>query len=218
MKSINEYIQLLAVYMQTHASVYHIKRMGIFGSVARGEQTENSDIDICYEGEAPTLFTLVRIKYELEALLGRPVDLVRVREKMDEVLKQPFKRKLFMYDVKVLHLLDKVIESLEVIQQRTENIHCTNDFLDSATGTLLLDGVCMKLIATGESIKNLDKLTAGNLLIYYPQIPWREVMGMRDIIVHHYFEVDADVIFNTVKENIPLLMDTLLQMREDLKE
>ncbi len=118
-----------------------------------------------------------------------------------------------MYDVKVLHLLDKVIESLEVIQQRTENIHCTNDFLDSATGTLLLDGVCMKLIATGESIKNLDKLTAGNLLIYYPQIPWREVMGMRDIIVHHYFEVDADVIFNTVKENIPLLMDTLLQMR-----
>ena len=65
-----------------------------------------------------------------------------------------------MYDVKVLHLLDKVIESLEVIQQRTENIHCTNDFLDSATGTLLLDGVCMKLIATGESIKNLDKLTA----------------------------------------------------------
>ena len=123
-----------------------------------------------------------------------------------------------MYDVKVLHLLDKVIESLEVIQQRTENIHCTNDSLDSATGTLLLDGVCMKLIATGESIKNLDKLTAGNLLIYYPQIPWREVMGMRDIIVHHYFEVDADVIFNTVKENIPLLMDTLLQMREDLKE
>ena len=115
-----------------------------------------------------------------------------------------------MYDVKVLHLLDKVIESLEVIQQRTENIHCTNDFLDSATGTLLLDGVCMKLIATGESIKNLDKLTAGNLLIYYPR--------MRDIIVHHYFEVDADVIFNTVKENIPLLMDTLLQMREDLKE
>ena len=56
------------------------------------------------------------------------------------------------------------------------------------------------------------------MLINKPQIPWREVMGMRDIIVHHYFEVDADVIFNTVKENIPLLMDTLLQMREDLKE
>lgn len=123
-----------------------------------------------------------------------------------------------MYDVKVAHLLEKVIESIEVIQQRTENIHCVNDFLDSSTGTLLLDGVCMKLIATGESIKNLDKLTNRSLLVHYPKIPWREVMGMRDIIVYHYFEVDADVIFNTVKENIPLLMDTLKQMRKDLND
>ena len=88
MKSTTEYIALLRGYMQRNAGNYGITRMGIFGSVARNEQTENSDIDICYEGEAPTLFTLVRIKYELEALLGRPVDLVRVREKMDEVLKQ----------------------------------------------------------------------------------------------------------------------------------
>lgn len=79
--------------MQEHASSYGLKRMGIFGSVARDEQTENSDIDICYEGEAPTLFTLVRIKYELEVLLGRrPVDLVRVRERMDEVLKQTIQK------------------------------------------------------------------------------------------------------------------------------
>ena len=120
-----------------------------------------------------------------------------------------------MYDVKVLHLLDKIIESVEVIQQRTQAIFDVNDFLDSSTGTLLLDGVCMKLIAVGESIKNLDKLTKGNLLVHYPQIPWREVMGMRDIIVHHYFEIDADVIFNTVKENIPALMDTLKQIRKD---
>lgn len=92
MKSISEYLQLLAAYMQTHASVYHIKRMGIFGSVARGEQTEKSDIDICFEGEAPDLFTLAHIKYELEALLGRPVDLVRIRERMDGVLKQTIQK------------------------------------------------------------------------------------------------------------------------------
>ena len=54
-----------------------------------------------------------------------------------------------MYDLKILHLLDRIIESLEIIQQRTENISGVNDFLDTATGTLLLDGVCMKLIATG---------------------------------------------------------------------
>ena len=57
-----------------------------------GEQTEKSDIDICFEGEAPDLFTLVHIKYELEALLGRPVDLVRIRERMDKVLKQTIQK------------------------------------------------------------------------------------------------------------------------------
>lgn len=92
MKSITEYLQLLAAYMQTHASIYRIKRIGIFGSVARGEQTEASDIDICFEGEALTLFALAHIKYELEALLGCPVDLVRMREKMDEVLRQTIQK------------------------------------------------------------------------------------------------------------------------------
>ncbi len=92
MKSIGEYLQLLTAYMQTHASIYHIKRMGIFGSVARGKQTENSDIDICYEGEALNLFTLAHIKYELETLLECPVDLVRIRERMDEVLKQTIQK------------------------------------------------------------------------------------------------------------------------------
>ena len=62
--------------------------MGIFGSVARNEQTEQSDVDICYEGEAPSLLTLDRIQCELEELLGCPVDLVRIREQMNEALKR----------------------------------------------------------------------------------------------------------------------------------
>ena len=78
-----------------------------------------------------------------------------------------------MYDKKVLHLLDKIIESVEVILERTETVDSVNAFLDSSTGTLLLDGVCMKLIAVGESIKNLDKLTTGGLLVHYPQISFR---------------------------------------------
>lgn len=58
-----------------------------------------------------------------------------------------------MYDVKILHLLDKIIESVEIVQERTENVQTVNDFLESATGSLLLDGVCMKLIATGRVLK-----------------------------------------------------------------
>ena len=56
--------------------------------MARGEQTENSDVDICYEGKAPSLLTLDMIQMELEQLLDCKVDLVRVRDNMNSVLRQ----------------------------------------------------------------------------------------------------------------------------------
>lgn len=122
-----------------------------------------------------------------------------------------------MSDAQTLYLLDKIAESLESILQRAEGVHSTDDLLSSPGGMLLLDGICMKLIAVGESIKRLDKITAGELLPRYPDIPWRDIMGMRDIIVHHYFEVDADVVFATVRENVPPLLATIYEMEAMIK-
>ncbi|MEY8488818.1 nucleotidyltransferase family protein [uncultured Parabacteroides sp.] len=88
MKTTAEYIKLLRMYMQQHASRYGIVRMGIFGSVARQEQKESSDIDIYIEGDLHGFFALSGIKNDLEELLGCSVDLVRLRDKMDDFLKQ----------------------------------------------------------------------------------------------------------------------------------
>ena len=63
-------------------------KLGVFGSVARGEQKPGSDVDICYEGKAPSLLTLDLIKTELEQLLESEVDLVRVRDNMNSLLRQ----------------------------------------------------------------------------------------------------------------------------------
>lgn len=82
MKSTKEYIELLRQFMQQKGAKYEISRMGIFGSVARGEQNENSDVDILFEGKA-NLLLHVRIKNELEELLGSPVDLVRMRNQLN---------------------------------------------------------------------------------------------------------------------------------------
>ncbi len=73
----------------------------------------------------------------------------------------------------------------------------------------LLDSVCMKLIAAGEGIKNLNKITNKELLPNYSEIQWKQVMGMLDIIFHHYFDVDAKQIFNKLKEDIPTLINVL---------
>lgn len=88
MKSTAEILELLHNYKIQTAAKYGFKRLGVFGSVARGEQTEQSDVDVCYEGEPPSLLTLEHIQSELEKLLGAPVDLVRMRERMNSRLKQ----------------------------------------------------------------------------------------------------------------------------------
>ncbi|MEL6468571.1 MAG: nucleotidyltransferase family protein [Cyanobacteria bacterium J06623_4] len=66
---------------------YGVTHLGIFGSVARDEATENSDVDVVMEIEIPNLFTSVNIKEDLEAELGIPVDLVQYRERMNTYLK-----------------------------------------------------------------------------------------------------------------------------------
>jgi predicted nucleotidyltransferase len=79
-----EYINKLRNYKQRYADEYGIECMGIFGSVARGEQTEGSDIDIYYEGPSLGLKSLVGLPNDLEQLLGRPVDVVRKHDNLRE--------------------------------------------------------------------------------------------------------------------------------------
>ena len=63
--------------------------------MARGEQTEDSDVDVCYEGRVPSLLTLVLIQTDLEAILGSRVDLVRVRDGMNMLLKERIRKEAF---------------------------------------------------------------------------------------------------------------------------
>ena len=104
-----------------------------------------------------------------------------------------------------LDVLYDIQSAIDRLEERTVSIHDVDDFLDSSNGMILLDATCMLLIAIGESLKNLDKVTDGKLLPTYPSIPWKKVKGMRDIISHHYFDVDpAQVLWIVTKEINPL--------------
>ncbi len=88
MKTTSEYLLLLKQFKDTKAMTYGIKKIGLFGSVARGEHQEGSDVDVCFEGVPKGLFAIGGIKVELEQLMGCPVDVVRLREKMDSFFKE----------------------------------------------------------------------------------------------------------------------------------
>ena len=102
-------------------------------------------------------------------------------------------------------ILNQIDEAIERIKIRTKDIRDSNDFLLSEDGMEKLEATCMLLTAIGESLKNLDKVTNGELLPTYPSIPWKEVKGLRDIIVHHYFDIDPEEIWEVIdKELEPL--------------
>ena len=116
----------------------------------------------------------------------------------------------------VLDSLQKIKAMLDLILERASVVETPNDFLCSPSGMMRLDAICMNLIALGETVKGLDKLTGGQLLPNYPEVYWKGVMGMRDKISHHYFEIDSDVVFKTIQEDIPQMINAVVKMIGDI--
>jgi Uncharacterized conserved protein len=111
--------------------------------------------------------------------------------------------------------LQKIEEALQLLLDGTANINSVDELLANAEGMLKLKGICMGLLVIGEEVKNLDKHSENKLLPKYPQIPWNAVMKTRDIIAHHYFDVDAGRVFDTLKNDIPPLLAVIKLIREN---
>ncbi|MDR3351187.1 MAG: nucleotidyltransferase domain-containing protein [Prevotellaceae bacterium] len=94
MKTANEYCLLLRDYKHKHAAEYGIERMGIFGSVARGDQTEDSDVDIYIEAPQMSLFGLASLHIALEKHLKTPVDITCKHDNMNAYFKQRIEKEL----------------------------------------------------------------------------------------------------------------------------
>ena len=116
----------------------------------------------------------------------------------------------------VYETLKNIETAITRLQERTVQIHTADDFLLSPFGMEKLDAACMVLIALGEAIKTLDKLTNKELLPTYPAVEWKKVMGTRDIMAHHYFEVDADEVFSIVKNDLEPLKKAIEFFKEEL--
>ena len=83
----SEVLEILRRHKAEFADRYGVTSLGVFGSVARDEAGEDSDVDIVFETNSPNLFRTARMKRQLEALLCRHVDVVRWRERINPRLK-----------------------------------------------------------------------------------------------------------------------------------
>ncbi len=113
--------------------------------------------------------------------------------------------------------LRDVLEALERIPLRFQSIHSPDDFLVDDSGREHLDSICMILVASGEAFRQLDSKTKGKWLNRYPKIPWQDVIGVRNVIAHGYFDIDAAQVFNICRDDIPELIQTVRVMIGDLE-
>ena len=93
MKTLQDYISIIKQNSTKITNDFGIKRLCVFGSVARNEQTEESDLDICVETETPNPFLLADLKDFLEQLFNCSVDVIRIHKNMNPFFKSRIEKK-----------------------------------------------------------------------------------------------------------------------------
>lgn len=118
-------------------------------------------------------------------------------------------------------LLDRFLfltEKAERTVSRTEKLENYHDFISSPEQMDLFDATCMRLQVVGEMLKQIDDITKGELLkTHYPEIPWRKVIGMRNMISHEYASIDPEIVFDIVKHNLIPLIEILKRVIDDIQ-
>lgn len=104
--------------------------------------------------------------------------------------------------------LNHILQSIDLIERYTSG-RTEEDFLSSVE---LQDRVIRRLEIIGEAVKNLPEVLRAN----HPDINWREVAGMRDVLIHQYFDVDLELTWEVVQVDIPKLKMAVGLMKEDL--
>jgi uncharacterized protein with HEPN domain len=105
--------------------------------------------------------------------------------------------------------LNHILDSISQLEEYTKGL-TKEEFLSTR---LVQDGTIRQIEIVGEAIKNVSE----NLKEMYPDIPWKEIAGMRDKLIHNYFGVDIDAVWDAVKKDIPTLKEEILKIMEDLQ-
>ena len=108
-----------------------------------------------------------------------------------------------------LYLKD-IFEAMIAAQAFVEGMDFDAFVADDKTAS----AVVRKLEIIGEAVKNVPETIRQK----YPQVPWRDMAGMRDWIIHAYFVVDYVVVWDTLKTDIPSLQPIIAQILEDLEK
>lgn len=111
-----------------------------------------------------------------------------------------------MLSNRILSVLHQIRDAILQLENWNKNVNSSDDYYCSPDGMKNLAASCMLIEAIGESIKQIDKLTDGKMLMERPEIPWRDVIGIRNHIAHGYFDIDGELVYDVVKNDLDALL------------
>ena len=120
-----------------------------------------------------------------------------------------------MHDEEVADYIELIIESIELIENRFSRVGSPGEFVQSEDGVTLLDAISMRLQVIGESVRKIQK-TEPAFLGSHRQIEWDKIARFRDLVSHHYEQVDHEIVYDICKVHIPELKQVLKKIRFDL--
>lgn len=118
---------------------------------------------------------------------------------------------------RAIQTLDSIEETIHQIIAWNENYNSVDDYFSSPFGMQLLAANCTLITAIGEGINRINRVLPGFLHEYFPEIHWHAIIGMRNHIAHGYFELDADLVYEAVRNDIPPLLDIINKAKQILQ-
>ena len=211
---------------------YKAEIKAVFGSYARGDFHADSDLDLLVDfDEGVSLFDMIGLEHFLADRLGCRVDVVPRSSLREELRATVFseminfetnpehfaecqsrlrlqRNKKFMRDYR-LYLKD-IFEAMGAAQTFVEGI----DFEAFVEDDKTVSAVVRKLEIIGEATKNVPETIRQR----YPQVPWKQMAGMRDRLIHGYYDTNHAVVWEVVTELIPPLQPIIKQILEDMEK
>lgn len=123
---------------------------------------------------------------------------------------------------KQLEIVKDLLSQIQraILDLQTWNKHITNadDWLSSPDGMKTLAASCMLIEAIGEGFRKIDERTMKLLLPHRPEIPWRDVIGMRNHIAHGYFDINTDLVLDIIQNDLTPLYEATEYFTQHLYE
>ena len=212
---------------------YGVRSLGVFGSYLRGEQRRNSDLDILVEFDPASRLSLldfVRLRDELSDTLGLKVDLVeraglkpyigrRILEEVVNVSEAEGASSILpgfeggaglpRREREIRDYLKDILDGVADVEQFTQGA----SFEGFYSNRQRVYAVLHAMLIIGEAASKVPVPVRRK----HPEVPWRSIVGLRNIVAHEYFAVQVPRIWQIIQENFPSLRAAVTRMLAELE-